>query len=283
MAITIHFRYFNDNCDDSLVAARVILSAGSTGSTELLLRCKHQYRTLDQISPALGHKFSSNGEYIYAGTLLPRGMPVYPTRGPSITACAKFIEGDEPFLVEDCGITDQMRAMFRKQLFRRKNALQLFERYIQGDLRIELPLKNEIRRTWGRINRLLPYLIMGHDSGNGRIFLNSRGKLCIDWPRDQNYAYYQKARNIVRRISCATGGKFVEDLWALNDKSFTAHPLGGCVMGDSINSSVVNASGQVHGYPNLHVIDGAVIPGPVGVNPSLTITAVAELINSRIK
>jgi cholesterol oxidase len=56
----------------------------------------------------------------------------------------------------------------------------------------------------------------------------------------------------------------------------TAHILGGCCMGDSIDSGVIDANHEVHGYPGLYVMDGASISANPGVNPSLTITALTE-------
>jgi cholesterol oxidase len=155
-------------------------------------------------------------------------------------------------------------------------------KFLTGDFLFDLPLRNEIHRTWGRVNRFLPYLIMGQDSGSGRIHLNHHGQLCIDWPYDANRAFYEKIRNVIRRLTLASGGTYVENVWELNGKSMTAHPLGGCIMGDTAESSVVDVRGQVHGYSNLHVVDGSIIPGPLGVNPSLTITAIAESISSGI-
>jgi len=55
------------------------------------------------------------------------------------------------------------------------------------------------------------------------------------------------------------------------------HPLGGCAMGTSAQTGVVDpVRGEVYGHPGLHVADGSVMPGPVGPNPSLTIAAVAD-------
>jgi cholesterol oxidase len=76
-----------------------------------------------------------------------------------------------------------------------------------------------------------------------------------------------------QRISEAVGG----DLRTLPlQKLITVHPLGGCSVGTSSANGVVNHAGQVFGYPNLYVIDGAVMPKAVGVNPSLAIAAFAE-------
>ena len=56
----------------------------------------------------------------------------------------------------------------------------------------------------------------------------------------------------------------------------TAHIIGGCVISPSATTGVIDAYHRVHGYPTLHVVDGAAISANLGVNPSLTITAQAE-------
>ena len=60
------------------------------------------------------------------------------------------------------------------------------------------------------------------------------------------------------------------------DVPTTAHILGGCAMGHTPEDGVIDAQNRVHGYPGLYVIDGSMIGGNLGVNPSLTITALAE-------
>ncbi len=63
--------------------------------------------------------------------------------------------------------------------------------------------------------------------------------------------------------------------------SSTAHILGGCIMAESPNKGVINFNGELHGYKNLYVIDGSMVPANLGVNPSLTITALAEYVMDR--
>jgi len=62
----------------------------------------------------------------------------------------------------------------------------------------------------------------------------------------------------------------------------TAHILGGCNIGQDESSGVVDMNHEVFNYPGLYVVDGSVIPGNLGVNPSLTITAMSERAMSRI-
>jgi cholesterol oxidase len=63
--------------------------------------------------------------------------------------------------------------------------------------------------------------------------------------------------------------------------STTAHILGGCCMGETPDKGVVGLNGELFGYPNLYVADGSVIAANLGVNPSLTITALSEYIMSQ--
>jgi cholesterol oxidase len=63
----------------------------------------------------------------------------------------------------------------------------------------------------------------------------------------------------------------------------TAHILGGCCMGESPEKGVVGYNGEMFNYPNLYVADGSVVPANLGVNPSLTITALSEYIMSQFE
>jgi cholesterol oxidase len=65
-------------------------------------------------------------------------------------------------------------------------------------------------------------------------------------------------------------------IWHLGRRVITVHPLGGCSMGRDAQEGVVDVNGEVFGHPGLYVADGAVMPGPVGANPALTIAALAD-------
>jgi len=62
----------------------------------------------------------------------------------------------------------------------------------------------------------------------------------------------------------------------------TAHLLGGCPFGRNAEEGVVDVECQLHNYPGLYAVDGSIVPGNPGVNPSLTITAMAEYAMSRV-
>jgi len=80
----------------------------------------------------------------------------------------------------------------------------------------------------------------------------------------------------VRRIAARIGGHPGGSVGDVFNIPMTAHILGGVTIGDSAGTGVVDPYQRVYGYPGLHVADGSVVPANLGVNPSLTITALAE-------
>jgi cholesterol oxidase len=91
-----------------------------------------------------------------------------------------------------------------------------------------------------------------------------------------NATYIPAANEVARRIAENNGGIAGGHIGDLVNAPFTAHFVGGCVIGDSINTGVIDPYHRVYNYPTLHVVDGASVTANLGVNPSLTITAQAE-------
>jgi cholesterol oxidase len=91
---------------------------------------------------------------------------------------------------------------------------------------------------------------------------------------------HQVARDFARRIRGSAAGSINEGLFNI---PLTAHILGGCPFGLDAQSGVVDLDCQVHNYPGLYVVDGSIMPANPGVNPSLTITALAEYAMSRVQ
>ncbi|HCE40590.1 MAG TPA: GMC family oxidoreductase, partial [Alcanivorax sp.] len=88
-------------------ARRVVVAAGSVGSTELLLRCRDQYKTLPRLSRALGQGWTSNGDFMTPAFYDDR--EIRPTRGPTITSAIDYLDGSDRgarYFVEDGGIPD---------------------------------------------------------------------------------------------------------------------------------------------------------------------------------
>ena len=95
-------------------------------------------------------------------------------------------------------------------------------------------------------------------------------------PDHPNATYIPAANEVVRRIAEKHGGIAGGHVGDLIDAPFTAHFVGGCVIGPDASHGVVDPYHRVWNYPTLHIVDGSTITANLGVNPSLTITAQAE-------
>jgi cholesterol oxidase len=95
--------------------------------------------------------------------------------------------------------------------------------------------------------------------------------------------YIPMANEIARRMADKMDGVAESGtIEVLLNKASTAHILGGCPIGLSTEDGVVDPSGRVFGYDDFYVVDGSIIPANLGVNPSLTITAMAEHVMSKV-
>jgi cholesterol oxidase len=122
------------------------------------------------------------------------------------------------------------------------------------------------------------FLMMGRDLADGEIRLDPKtSELSIKWNASSNMALYEAEGRIAKDFAAAMGGDAaMNPLWRLFRTPVTVHNLGGCLMADSREAGVTDANGEVYGYPGLFVLDGAILPGATGVNPSHTIAAVGE-------
>ena len=105
----------------------------------------------------------------------------------------------------------------------------------------------------------------------------------LEWRPDASRGVIEAIVAMHRRMSEATGGRPGSDLgWRLFRSLLTLHPLGGCRMAATPQAGVVDHRGQVFGYPNLFVVDGAIVPVAIGRNPSHTIAALAEHVAAHV-
>jgi len=106
-------------------------------------------------------------------------------------------------------------------------------------------------------------------------------RLVTDGPRIPTFI--PAANAFAAKAARATGGVPMTSLSEIFlDIPMTAHCLGGAMMGRDASTGVCDSRGRVHGYRNLYVCDGSVVSANLGVNPSLTITALAEHIISHV-
>jgi cholesterol oxidase len=270
----------------TLTCRRLVLSAGTLGTTHLLLRNRSQ---LPGISSLLGTRFSGNGDYLtYAhgcrngdGIRLIEG-----SRAPVITAAAMVEDehqgGDGPgFVIEDGGYPAYAAWMVQalrspSNLWRwRRWGIRLLWGRLRGDL--DLSLGAALSALMGdqtEESGTLPFLTMGRDTPDGTMLLRG-DKLDINWRKRGSERLFLRAEDATKRLTRALGGRYLDPLRLL--APITVHPLGGCPMGHvDGRDGVVDSFGRVFGVEGLSIADGSILPGPVGVNPSLTISALAE-------
>jgi len=257
-------------------ADRVVLAAGSLGSTELLLRCRDQYRTLPRVSRALGGRWSANANYFSSGLYGPE-VEVQQSIGPTIAAGIDLMDGavnGQRLFIEDDGFPNMLLAALTQKL--RAGWVNPLAWAFQTHLRRGVDEKNPLRNV-------MLWLGEGVDASDGRLRLGRaplapwRKAMRLQWSPAASRPLLEAIESTHRRLTEATGGRFRAPLnWTLLRHLVTVHPLGGCATARSAADGVVDHRGEVFGHPNLFVADGAVIPAAIGRNPSMTIAAVAE-------
>jgi cholesterol oxidase len=261
-------------------AAHVFVAAGSLGSTELLLRCRDEHRTLPNLSRALGQRWSANANVLSMATYKDASR-VQQTLGPSISSVTDFMDksiNGQRFVIEDDGFPNVLLNALRACIAAGRtdigrSALGQLEKHVSAD---------------DRSRNLMLWLGAGMDAADGQLTLTrhllSPWKRTLDlrWNPDRSRAVIEAILDVHKRMTEATGGSMNPNPgWSVFRSLMTLHPLGGCRMGDTSDTGVVDHLGRVFNYPNLYVVDGAILPA-IGRNPSHTIAAMAERIAAHI-
>ncbi|WP_333607466.1 GMC family oxidoreductase N-terminal domain-containing protein [Arsukibacterium sp.] len=277
----------------SALARRVVVSAGTLGTNELLLRCRDLHHSLPALSPQLGQHFSGNGDFL--SFVVGGKKPADPNYGPVITQgidhhLYQDFKAEQAFMLEDAsypnfaawyveGIkpgSSKLAALLR--------TLRLsLNRFWQGGSNGQLGyamselLKNDLSYHTSVL------LCMGLDKSDGVMQLDKRGNLQLDWPYKNSMPLYKAITDTGERFKDWCQAKaFVPMpnwLWPMR-RNVTVHALGGCRLADNTEQGVTSADpasfGQVFGYKGLYVADGALLPAAVGANPVATICALSE-------
>jgi cholesterol oxidase len=271
---------FRDRSDGrrerSVVARRVFLCLGAVNTTELLLRCRDQHRTLPRLSSSLGSGYSANGDFFVLG--LGPSPPFGSTHGPTITtACIHDRrDGDRRiwFAVEDGGYSTYLAHL--QPVLSPARFARLLGRELEGRLTHHAEAFTSLLEQEGDATAVL--LVMGRDLADGRIELaRPHHRLHVRWNTPANLPLYAAETAACQELMTALGGRLtLAPNWRFLGQPSAVHNLGGCRMAENERDGVVDPDGRVFGYPDLHVLDGAIIPAAVGANPSHTIAAVAE-------
>lgn len=121
---------------------------------------------------------------------------------------------------------------------------------------------------------------MGSDDSDGCMVLDESDNLDIHWDASKSLPLYEDITASLEELSRQLGGTYEAPPGydsATGNGLLTAHPLGGCPMGDTPEQGFVSPQGEVYGVRGLYVADAAIIPSALAVNPSYTITSVRWL------
>ncbi|WP_413576047.1 GMC oxidoreductase [Bdellovibrio sp. HCB290] len=296
--ITFHVPQFPSQ-EFVLTAKKVVLSAGSVGSTSLLLKMK-QKGLLPKLNRWLGQKWCGNGDLL--GTVLNTQDNNDPTNGPVITGAIKYSMKNYPdgfphgMYLEDAGFPNSIAWYLSGKVPQVEGIMGVLclagttlKKYFCKILRIKT--KSEInvgdqfaaaldRGTFTR--KAMVLLGMGRDRSDGVVSLREDGQTVINWDIKTSDLHFDRMREEMKKVAENLGGTFVDNPLTHLDKVIAVHPLGGCPMGDTADSGLVSTNGEVFGYEGLYVVDGSILPTSTGTNPSLTIAAVAEFIAEQI-
>jgi cholesterol oxidase len=302
----------------STIAAKraVVLCAGSPGSAVILLRSRERGLELPN---TLGSRFSGNGDFFGVAYNSDNrtdalGWGAYPTSGraqrvqpgpgptrhpgPTIVARIKWNIHqplDRRITLEDVSFpltyVDAARSTFAVLIGRDTDPFDFFDNLRESDRRRRdlFALDPELEK--GALNHTLMYLVMGQDDSGGRIELDdATGQARIRWPGVGNQDMFQQASSLMLEHARKLGATYIENpVWAFAPMRtlITVHPLGGCPIGETHSTGVVNEDGQVYDEQgNVHVglcvADASIMPTALGVNPFLTISALTERIADRL-
>ncbi|HET8716972.1 MAG TPA: GMC oxidoreductase, partial [Nocardioidaceae bacterium] len=233
---------------------------------------------LPAVSERLGHLSRTNSESIL-GAIAPDTRVDY-SQGVAITSSfhpdedthvepVRYGKGSnamallQTVLTDDDGPLPRWRVWLKEMWSQRRDALDLYD------------LKHWSERT-------VVALVM-QTIDNSITTFSTRGRLTRRWRLTSrqghgvpNPTWIPVANRVVRRMAEVMGGRAGGSIGEPFNRPLTAHFIGGCTIGETEHTGVIDPFHRVHNYPGLHVVDGSAVSANLGVNPSLTITAQAE-------
>jgi choline dehydrogenase-like flavoprotein len=264
----------------------LVLSAGAMATPPLLLRSQS---ALPSLSAQVGKNLGVNGDHVAAIEFDPRrvrsvlGLPGYHEfyKGKPITTMTyDWWVGRRGHRFD--GTRFNLQEIFLSSL---TNFLYDSGRTVPGGPSWWGLQKKQAIADWSRRIELLAMVEDTHDGEwyssppSGAAERPNPGPVAIGTfnyaMSEQSVAIRAAANRVMRKLASHRGlGRFM----ALTETHgvYCAHPLGGCRMAESTDLGVVDDTGAVYGYEGLYCIDGSIIPTSLGVNPSLTISAVSE-------
>ena len=278
---------FDKNNQRKIRARKVILSAGVIGTVEILFASRDLYKTLPDISSQLGEHIRTNSEAVVS--VLSQDEHLDLTQGTTISS--HFYADEKTHITQNRfpASYDFMKMYMGPSIHGHspwRRALQVIKTFLLHPFKASLAWRS---KNWYKRVTVLTVMqqadnqlrfVYGRTWMRGlRRFLKTQVSVGTRAP-----SYIPLANQAAEAYAKLSGGTAQNNiLESVGNLSVTAHILGGAVMAESSDTGVVDQSHQVFGYPGLYVMDASAIPVNVGVNPSLTITALAERFSSQFQ
>ncbi len=269
------------------LARNVIVAAGVLGTLKLLFTCRDVHASLPKISARLGELVRTNSEALMGA--IGRDDRVNYSEGIAITSIA---QADANTRVEPVRYPDGssfMRLISAPLIHTRGGVLKRLLLTLWAFARHPIDaLHTHVLPGWARRGTIL--LIMQTADNHMRLKLGRsaytlfrRGLVAEPDIEHRVPVQVQTGHEVTRAFAQKAGGipmgSLGENVLGLPT---TAHILGGCPFGRDAGEGMIGLDCQVHNYPGLYVVDGSIMPANPGVNPSLTITALAEYAMSQV-
>jgi cholesterol oxidase len=255
-------------------ADQVIFAAGTLGTQRLLHRMVDE-GTLPDVSPRLGVLTRTNSEALIGAAADTTGV-VDATQGVAITSSW---HPDDDTHIEPVRYGKGSNAMGLLQTLLTDGDRPRLRQFAAQLLRDPRKARMMSVRNWSE--RTIIALVMQSLDNSLTVYrkrgLFGRAKITTRQGHGEpNPNWIPVGHEAMEKLAARLGGMAGGTWGDLFNVPMTAHILGGCVIGDSPETGVVDPYQRVYGHPGLHVMDGAAVSANLGVNPSLTITAQAE-------
>lgn len=257
----------------------VIFASGVLGTLKLLLKCRDEAKTLPNLSPALGTEVRTNSESIIGVRRL--GLKRSFSDGVAIAA---GVNPNEYTKIEAVRYSKGSDAMGLMSMPLAEGATYLARLWSLLKGIVTEPV-NFVRYLWPKDFATETVILLVMQSLDSKMRLGWKRRLVNPFRRGlvadfgsagRPPVHLKEGNEFAKKMADLCGGRAGGSVADVLGMSFTAHVLGGCPMSRDAATGVIDHAHQVHGYPGLYVVGGASVPANLGVNPSLTITAMAE-------
>ncbi len=268
-------------------ARSVVVSGGTVGTLELLFHCRDVSRSLPNLSPRLGDEVRTNSEALMG--VMARDKREDYSQGVAITSIiqpddvtaiepVRWSEGSSltkmlsaPLVeVEERGLWGRFLLVLRKDVTEFGDVVRAILANWARRVTILLVMQTEDNLMQLRPERSLATLFRRRLSARRDTENPIQAKIPV------GHAVTRAFAEKVNGVPASTLSEVILDVPS------TAHILGGVPFGRDTEEGVIGLNCEVHNYPGLYVVDGSIMPANPGINPSLTITALAEYAMSQI-